>query len=110
MEDPEEPDASQRFRIGSLRYPRGRTSEAQRFSFVRDLDALISIAGGQGTAQEIALAHELIHVLTDNGEHSTLPGNLMRDETAPQNTNLTPGQCSRIRQSGSARGLLEELK
>lgn len=58
----------------------------------------------------IALAHELIHVLTDNGEHSTLPGNLMRDETAPQNTNLTPGQCSRIRQSGSARGLLEELK
>ncbi|MGH8765509.1 MAG: hypothetical protein ACRET8_07310, partial [Burkholderiales bacterium] len=37
----------------------------------------------------IALAHELAHVLMDSGEHSDEPGNLMRDETAPQNRRLT---------------------
>jgi hypothetical protein len=58
----------------------------------------------------IALAHELVHVLTDNGEHSSLPGNLMRDETALENTNLAPDQCRHIVQSGSARGLLVERK
>lgn len=58
----------------------------------------------------IALAHELVHVLTNDGEHSTLPGNLMRDETAPENTNLAPDQCRRIVQSGSARGLLVKPK
>ena len=58
----------------------------------------------------IALAHELVHVLTDDGEHSPRPGNLMRDETAPENTNLTPGQCRQIVQSGRARGLLLESK
>lgn len=54
----------------------------------------------------IALAHELVHVLTDNGEHSAVAGNLMRDETAPENTNLAPDQCRRILQIGSERGLL----
>lgn len=54
----------------------------------------------------IALAHELVHVLTDSGEHSPLPGNLMREETAPSHTKLTAEQCRRIVQSGSARGLL----
>lgn len=54
----------------------------------------------------IALAHELVHVLTNDGEHSTLPGNLMRDETGPENTSLGPEQCRRIVQSGSERGLL----
>lgn len=54
----------------------------------------------------IALAHELAHVLTDSGEHSTLPGNLMREETAPSNTKLTAEQCRRIVERGRARGLL----
>jgi hypothetical protein len=54
----------------------------------------------------IALAHELVHVLTNDGRHSELPGNLMRDETAPGNTSLDPDQCRRILQSGSERGLL----
>ena len=57
---------------------------------------------------EVALAHELVHVLTDSGEHSTEPGNLMRDETALENTRLTAGQCRRIRDGGSARGLLAD--
>lgn len=55
---------------------------------------------------ELVLAHELAHVLMDSGEHSTLPGNLMRDETEPQNVSLTATQCERLRQSATAHGLL----
>jgi hypothetical protein len=55
----------------------------------------------------LALAHELVHVLSDSGEHSADPGNLMRDETSPQNVKLTAGQCERLRARGEANGLLE---
>ena len=55
---------------------------------------------------ELVLAHELAHVLMDSGEHSTLPGNLMHEETAPQNVSLTANQCKRLRQSATAHGLL----
>jgi subtilisin family serine protease len=58
----------------------------------------------------IALAHELAHVLTGSGEHSSLSGNLMREETALENTGLAPEQCRAILQSGSERGLLVKLK
>jgi hypothetical protein len=54
----------------------------------------------------IALAHELAHVLMDSGEHSGEPGNLMRDETAPENTRLSAAQCERLRATGLANGLL----
>jgi hypothetical protein len=49
-------------------------------------------------------------VLTDDGRHSPHPGNLMRDETAPENTELAPEQCRRILQSGRARGYLAQPK
>lgn len=55
---------------------------------------------------EIAIAHELAHVLMDSGEHSEEPGNLMRDETAPGSTRLTDAQCARLRETGAANGLL----
>ena len=55
----------------------------------------------------IALAHELVHVLTDSGDHSDAPDNLMRDDTAPGNTHLTPEQCSSIVAIGHANGLLD---
>ena len=55
----------------------------------------------------IALAHELAHVLMDSGEHSEEPGNLMRDETAPQNTRLSDAQCARLRETAIEQGLLE---
>jgi hypothetical protein len=55
---------------------------------------------------EIAIAHELAHVLMDSGEHSDEPDNLMRDETAPGNTLLTASQCARLRATGIANGLL----
>jgi hypothetical protein len=57
----------------------------------------------------IVLAHELAHVLMDSGEHSEEAGNLMRDETAPENTRLSPAQCARLREKGAAHGLLSPM-
>ena len=53
-----------------------------------------------------ALAHELVHVLSDNGDHSEAAGNLMRPQTSPSNTRLTDAQCSRLRASAEPNGLL----
>ena len=55
----------------------------------------------------IVLAHELAHVLMDSGEHVDDPGNLMRENTAPQNTQLSDAQCARLRDTGTANGLLK---
>jgi hypothetical protein len=55
----------------------------------------------------IVLAHELVHVIADSGEHSDLPGNLMREETAPKSTALTASQCRRLTETGAANGLLQ---
>lgn len=38
------------------------------------------------------LAHELVHVLSDSGEHSEEPQNLMRTQTSPRHTRLS-AQC-----------------
>jgi hypothetical protein len=54
----------------------------------------------------LALAHELTHVLSDSGEHSEEPGNLMRAETSPENTRLSDAQCQRLRARGETNGLL----
>ena len=54
----------------------------------------------------LVLAHEVAHVLMDSGEHSDEPGNLMREDTAPGNVRLTELQCARLRDVGSANGLL----
>lgn len=53
-----------------------------------------------------ALAHELVHVLSDSGDHTEEPGNLMRAETAPENTRLNAVQCELMRSRGEANGLL----
>jgi hypothetical protein len=57
-----------------------------------------------------ALAHEIVHVLSDSGAHSSEPGNLMRDETSPSNAALTSEQCLRARTRGEANGLLTRVK
>ncbi len=54
----------------------------------------------------LALAHELVHLLANSGEHSAHPGNLMREETSPRNTALTTAQCAEARANGNAQGLL----
>jgi hypothetical protein len=55
-----------------------------------------------------AIAHELVHVLSDNGSHSTERGNLMQDETSPGNERLTQRQCDLLRSRGEANGLLRK--
>lgn len=55
-----------------------------------------------------AIAHELVHVLSDNGSHSAERGNLMQDETSPTSGQLTQGQCERLRSRGEANGLLRK--
>ncbi len=54
----------------------------------------------------VTIAHELAHVLADSGAHSDAPGNLMRDETAPQNVRLSDAQCRAMLETGAANGLL----
>ena len=54
----------------------------------------------------LALAHELVHVLADDGSHASEPGNLMQRETSPQNTRLNAAQCALVRTRGEANGLL----
>lgn len=56
------------------------------------------------------LAHELAHVIADSGDHSDLPGNLMREETAPESAALTASQCRRLTEIGTANGLLQPGK
>jgi hypothetical protein len=55
----------------------------------------------------VALAHELVHVLTDSGDHSEAPHNLMQERTALANTQLSPAQCERIVATGRNSGLLD---
>ncbi len=59
---------------------------------------------------DIVLAHELAHVLMDSGEHSEKSGNLMQEETTPQNTHLTDAQCARLRETATANGLLQPVR
>lgn len=54
----------------------------------------------------IALAHELVHVLSDSGGHVEEPGNLMQEDTAPENTRLSAVQCAQLRDVGAGNGLL----
>ena len=42
----------------------------------------------------IALAHELMHILSNSGEHAPSPQNLMSADTDAQGTSLTPAQCA----------------
>lgn len=52
------------------------------------------------------IAHELVHVLSNDGSHSTEPGNLMRATTSWRNTRLTQAQCLRLRSRGESNGIL----
>lgn len=52
------------------------------------------------------LAHELVHVLSNNGQHSDEPNNLMRATTSWRNTRLTAAQCARLRSWGETNRLL----
>ena len=59
---------------------------------------------------EIVLAHELVHVLMDSGDHSDEARNLMREDTAPGNTRLDDAQYSWLRATATANGLLRPVR
>ncbi|MGI9318282.1 MAG: S8 family serine peptidase [bacterium] len=42
----------------------------------------------------IVLAHEMMHILSNSGEHAPSPKNLMSADTDAQGTALTPAQCA----------------
>lgn len=54
----------------------------------------------------LVVAHELAHVLMDSGAHDHTPGNLMAEDTSPQNTQLSTAQCAQMRSTGVRNGLL----
>jgi hypothetical protein len=56
----------------------------------------------------LALAHELVHVLSDSGTHTDSPLNLMNPDTNPEHTRLSAVQCARIRDVGTVNGLLTQ--
>ncbi len=58
----------------------------------------------------VVLAHELVHVLSNSGDHVALDGNLMLDASDPRNTRLTEGQCAQVRTVGTRNGLLRSLE
>jgi Subtilase family len=59
---------------------------------------------------DIGLAHELTHILTDNGAHVERAGNLMRAETSPENLELTSAQCQQLVAAGRENALLTPLR
>jgi hypothetical protein len=50
------------------------------------------------------LAHELVHILLDNGTHSADPKNLMHEKTSLLSDNLTVKQCQSIQQNLKVHG------
>lgn len=79
----------------------GRANAASR----PELADTVWVAHGARDLAQV-LAHELVHVLSDSGEHSDAPGNLMRADTSAGSARLTPAQCERMRARGAASGLL----
>jgi len=57
---------------------------------------------------DIALAHELFHIASNSGEHTTLGDNLMQARTHSGNTKLTVDQCAAAIQNGIANGVLRK--
>ena len=54
----------------------------------------------------VAIAHELFHLLADNGQHVTVAGNLMLAKSNPLNFRLTDDQCHTMVRRGRQLGLL----
>jgi hypothetical protein len=70
-----------------------------------ELSDTVWIARGARDLGQV-IAHELVHVLMDSGAHDNSPGNLMAEETSPQNTQLKAAQCMQMRSTGTRNGLL----
>ena len=58
---------------------------------------------------DLAVVHELVHVLMNSGSHSDAVGNLMNAQTSPANTALNVEQCAVLRRNGLQNNLLSPL-
>lgn len=54
----------------------------------------------------LALAHELVHVLSNSGDHVQDAGNLMAERTQPGQDRLNQRQCLQLRETGKNLALL----
>ena len=54
----------------------------------------------------LVLAHELVHLLADSGEHHPDPANLMHERSEASEGRLDEAQCARVLERGLATGLL----
>lgn len=82
----------------------GRSNASSR----PELADTVWIAHGARDLPQV-LAHELVHVLSDSGEHSDEQANLMAADTSKNNTALSAAQCERLRSRGETNGLLKPL-
>ena len=82
-------------------FGRGNTADRPWLADSVWLTARIDDAG-------IALAHELVHVLVNSGEHHPETTNLMHARTSGDNVALEPAQCERLRRTALASGLATE--
>ena len=56
----------------------------------------------------IALAHELFHIVANDGSHTQRKNNLMHERTDPSHTTLDTDQCEMMQSNGLESGLLAE--
>jgi hypothetical protein len=80
-------------------YGRSNTRSAELKDTVWVKSELTDIAG-------VALAHELIHILSNSGEHINEPGNLMNEDADTTTVKLKPDQCNNIVRLGIENGFL----
>jgi len=80
-------------------YGRSNTRSAELKDTVWVKNALSDIAG-------VALAHELVHILSNSGEHINEPGNLMNEDADTTTVKLKPDQCNNIIKHGIENGFL----
>src|SRR5216684_2094650 len=80
-------------------FGRSNTKSAELKDTVWVKNALTDIAG-------VALAHELVHILSNSGEHINEPNNLMNEDADTITVKLKPDQCNNIIKRGIENGFL----
>jgi len=60
--------------------------------------------------EELALAHELYHVVANDGQHQSTPNNLMQAQTTLNNVELNDNQCARLLEIGHQNRLLSSTR
>ena len=93
--------------VGSLAEAIGLSNGGQEWGGLRWTTLVWPLPAGVSERRRL-LAHELFHVLANNGEHVDIPANLMQGRTRPDGTLLNAKQCETARLQGLRHGLLTE--